>query len=414
MVLKLHKPSEQISGKIYLPGSKSISNRILIIKALSDLSFAIKNLSDSDDTTHLKDAIDNYSVNRVINIGHAGTDMRFLTAFLSLKNNSYELTGSERMQQRPIKDLVDVLKKIGAEIEYKNRDGFPPLIIKGKQLDGGKVEISGSVSSQFITALLLVAPYFKNGLELTIINELVSKPYVNMTIELMKEFGASVDWRDNTISVKAIPYTYSKNEYTVESDWSAASYYYSLVALSPVNTTLTIGGLFKNSLQADSISETLYKSFGVSTEFLNDEIVITKLNKPDANFFEYDFIKCPDIAQTVLCTCIGLNFPFKFNGLQTLKVKETDRIIALKKEVKKLGNDLTISENSIQSANNYSTFSNQGISIATYNDHRMAMSFTPLCLIYDSITIENAEVVSKSYPLFWEHIKQIGINQSQL
>jgi 3-phosphoshikimate 1-carboxyvinyltransferase len=276
------------------------------------------------------------------------------------------------------------------------------------------VQISGSVSSQFITALLLVAPYFKNGLELTILNELVSKPYVNMTIELMKEFGASVIWKDNIISVAPIPYSYAKDEYIVESDWSAASYFYSLVALSPLTAKLELEGLFKNSLQADSICEMLYKSFGVTTEFLNNKIVIIKSNKVDTNFFEYDFIKCPDIAQTIVCTCIGLNLTFKFIGLQTLKVKETDRILALKYEIKKFGFDLSISENSMQSINSHSSYNSHDILIRTYNDHRMAMSFAPLCILYHTISIENAEVVSKSYPLFWKHLKQIGIQTTQL
>lgn len=414
MRLKLHSPAQVISGKVILPGSKSISNRILIIKSLSKLSFSIKNISDSDDTKYLKKALDNFSTVKVIDVGHAGTDLRFLTAFLSLKNDNYEITGSERLKQRPIKDLVDVLRKLGAEIDYKNVEGFPPLIIKGKQLNGGKVEISGSVSSQFITALLLVAPYFKNGLELTILNELVSKPYVNMTIELMKEFGASVSWKDKIISVAPIPYSYGKDEYIIESDWSAASYFYSLVALTPLTTKLELEGLFKNSLQADSICEMLYKSFGVKTDFLNNKIVITKSNKSDTNFLEYDFSNCPDIAQTSVCTCIGLNLSFKFTGLQTLKVKETDRIVALKNEIKKIGFDLTISENSIQSVNNNSRYKPNDILISTYNDHRMAMSFAPLCLLFDTISIENAEVVSKSYPLFWKHLKQIGVETKQL
>jgi 3-phosphoshikimate 1-carboxyvinyltransferase len=414
MLLKLYTPAQLISGKVILPGSKSISNRILIIKALAGLSFSIKNISDSDDTKYLNKALDNYLTKKVIDVGHAGTDLRFLTAFLSIKNDKCELTGSERLKQRPIKELVDVLRKLGAEIDYKNIEGFPPLIIKGKQLNGGKVQISGSVSSQFITALLLVAPYFKNGLELTILNELVSEPYVNMTIELMKQFGASVGWKDNIISVAPIPYSYAKDEYIVESDWSAASYFYSLVALSPLTAKLELEGVFKNSLQADSICETLYKSFGVTTEFLNNKIVIIKSNKVDTNFFEYDFIKCPDIAQTIVCACIGLNLTFKFTGLQTLKVKETDRLIALKSEIKKIGFDLIISENSIQSVNNNSSYTSNDILISTYNDHRMAMSFAPLCILYHTISIENAEVVSKSYPLFWKHLKQIGIQTTQL
>lgn len=413
MNLKLHKPINSVSGTINLPGSKSISNRILIIKALSGLDFLIQNLSDSDDTKHLKEAIENYSTYSIINVGHAGTDMRFLTAFLSIKNGDYELTGSERLQQRPIKDLVDVLKTLGADIYYKNNEGFPPLQINGKQLQGGAVEISGKISSQFITALLLVAPYFTKGLELTIKDELVSKPYVHMTIELMKEFGASVIWKDNKIIVEPIPYTYHKKEFIVEGDWSAASYYYSVVALSKIGTQLSIQGLFENSLQADDVCSNIYKNFGVKTTFNDNEIVISKNSKANTSLLELDFIECPDITQTIVCSCIGLNFPFKFTGLQTLKVKETDRITALQNELQKIGCAIEITDTSIQwTATKSEAIDN--LSVATYNDHRMAMSFAPLCLLVDNVIVENAEVVSKSYPMFWEHLKSIGINQTQL
>lgn len=413
MNLKLHKPINSVSGTINLPGSKSISNRILIIKALSGLDFLIQNLSDSDDTKHLKEAIGNYSTHSIINVGHAGTDMRFLTAFLSIKNGDYELTGSERLQQRPIKDLVDVLKTLGADIYYKNSKGFPPLQINGKQLQGGAVEISGKISSQFITALLLVAPYFTKGLELTIKDELVSKPYVHMTIELMKEFGASVIWKDNKIIVEPLPYTYHKKEFIVESDWSAASYYYSMVALSKIGTQLSIKGLFENSLQADDVCSNIYKNFGVKTTFNDNEIVISKNSKANTSLLELDFIECPDITQTIVCSCIGLNVPFKFTGLQTLKVKETDRITALQNELQKIGCAIEITDTSIQwTATKSEAIDN--LSVATYNDHRMAMSFAPLCLLVDNVIVENAEVVSKSYPMFWEHLKSIGINQTQL
>lgn len=413
MNLKLHKPINSVSGTINLPGSKSISNRILIIKALSGLDFLIQNLSDSDDTKHLKEAIGNYSTYSIINVGHAGTDMRFLTAFLSIKNGDYELTGSERLQQRPIKDLVDVLKTLGADIYYKNSKGFPPLQINGKQLQGGAVEISGKISSQFITALLLVAPYFTKGLELTIKDELVSKPYVHMTIELMKEFGASVIWKDNKIIVEPLPYTYHKKEFIVESDWSAASYYYSMVALSKIGTQLSIKGLFENSLQADDVCSNIYKNFGVKTTFNDNEIVISKNSKANTSLLELDFIECPDITQTIVCSCIGLNVPFKFTGLQTLKVKETDRITALQNELQKIGCAIEITDTSIQwTATKSEAIDN--LSVATYNDHRMAMSFAPLCLLVDNVIVENAEVVSKSYPMFWEHLKSIGINQTQL
>jgi 3-phosphoshikimate 1-carboxyvinyltransferase len=403
MNLKLHKASSIKMSTIDLPGSKSISNRILIIKALSGLNFEIKNSSDSDDTKHLNEALESYKNSNLINVGHAGTDMRFLTAFLALKNGNYELTGSERLQQRPVKDLVEVLKTLGADISYKNKEGYP-------QLSGGKVEISGSVSSQFITALLLVAPYFTNGLGLTIIGDLVSKPYVNMTIELMKEFGASVIWQDNKISVQPVPYTYTKKEFLVESDWSAASYYYSIVALSKLNTSLSINGLFQKSLQADSVCTEIYKNFGVTTSYSENEITITKSTTVSKSELEYNFIECPDIAQTVVCTSVGLQIPFTFTGLQTLKVKETDRIVALKNEFAKFGIELVVSDNSIRLLVTKS-LNNSNVSIATYNDHRMAMSFATLSVLLDEVIIEDANVVSKSYPLFWEHLKCIGINQ---
>lgn len=410
MNLKLHKASSINHSTIHLPGSKSISNRILIIKALSGLDFTIRNSSDSDDTKHLNEALQYYTNSNLINVGHAGTDMRFLTAFLSLKNGSYELTGSDRLQQRPVKDLVEVLKTLGADISYKNKEGYPPLLISGKQLSGGKVEISGSVSSQFITALLLVAPYFTNGLELTIIGDLVSKPYVNMTVELMKEFGASVIWKDHEICVQPVPYTYTKKEFLVESDWSAASYYYSIVALSKLNTSLPINGLFQKSLQADSVSAEIYKNFGVTTSYSENEITITKSTTVLKLALEYNFIECPDIAQTVVCTSVGLQIPFTFTGLQTLKVKETDRIVALKNEFAKFGIELVVSDNSIQWLVTKS-LNNSNVSIAAYNDHRMAMSFATLSVLLDEVIIEDANVVSKSYPLFWEHLKSIGINQ---
>lgn len=409
----LHKTQSINSATIDLPGSKSISNRILIMKALSGLNFEIQNISDSDDTKHLQEALNHYKNSKLIDVGHAGTDMRFLTVFLSLKNGSYELTGSERLQQRPVKDLVEVLKILGADITYKNKEGYPPLLINGKQLNGGQVEISGSVSSQFITALLLVAPYFINGLELTITSELVSKPYVNMTIELMKEFGAMVVWEENKISVQPVPYSYSKKEFIVESDWSAASYYYSMVALSEISTSLHINGLFQKSLQADSVCPEIYKNLGVNTSYSNNQITITKSNTISKSILEYNFVECPDIAQTVVCTCVGLRIPFNFIGLQTLKVKETDRIIALKNEFMKLRTELHVTDNSIQ-WNGNNNINNLTASISTYNDHRMAMSFAPLSLLLNELEIEDANVVSKSYPLFWEHLKQIGINQTLL
>lgn len=411
MNLKLHKPTTAIRGKITLPGSKSISNRVLMIKALSGLSFSINNLSDSDDTKHLVHAFEliGNNTSNSIDIGHAGTDMRFLTAFLSTQNKSLELTGSERMQQRPIKELVDTLKNLGADISYKNNEGYPPLLIKGKKIAGGKTTINGNVSSQFISALLLVAPYFEKGLELTIEKNLVSRPYIDMTIAMMRELGASVEWNQNIITVKSVPYTYHKTEYLVESDWSAASYFYSLVAMSGINTELSIQGLFQKSLQADSSCDEIYRSFGVETQYLENEIKITKTKLLIEENFKYDFLNCPDIAQTVVCSCVGLKTSFQLTGLQTLKVKETDRILALKNEVSKFGCDLDVTLSAISYDRNKTQTPDSKFYIATYNDHRMAMAFAPLCMVFENVIIEESEVVSKSYPQFWNDLKKIGI-----
>ncbi len=408
----LRKPEKIRNSKINLPGSKSLSNRVLMIKALSGLKFSIKNISDSDDTQHLLEALSaiEHATSPTIDIGHAGTDMRFLTAFLALRSGTYELTGSERMQQRPIKELVDVLKKLGADISYKHKEGYPPLFISGKSLKGGSTAIKGNVSSQFISALLLVSPYFETGLELIIENDMVSKPYIDMTIETMREFGAEVLVNNHKITVSPKPYTYDKAEYLIESDWSAASYFYSLLALSPVNAQFTLSGLFKNSLQADAVCSSIYTSFGIETKFETTEIHISKKTISSLSKFEHDFINCPDIAQTLACTCAGLNIPFYLTGLQTLKVKETDRILALKNELQQFGVNLQVTNETI-------SYEPKGIlpvglstlEIATYKDHRMAMSFAPLCLVVDTMTIKNAEVVSKSYPEFWEDLKQTGM-----
>lgn len=411
MNLKLHKPKSPLRGTINLPGSKSISNRVLMIKALSGLSFDINNLSDSDDTQHLVNAFELIQDNSssIIDIGHAGTDMRFLTAFLAIQNKSVELTGSERMQQRPIKELVDTLKNLGADISYNDKEGYPPLLIKGKKIAGGKVTINGDVSSQFISALILVAPYFEKGLELVIEKNIVSKPYIVMTVEMMKTFGAKIEWNQNIITVKPFPYSYSLSEYVVESDWSAASYFFSLIALSPLNASLTIKGLFQKSLQADSVCAEIYKAFNVETVYSENEIKITKTKLVVEDNFTYDFINCPDIAQTVATTCLGLKTTFQLNGLQTLKVKETDRILALKNELTKFATDVEVTLSSISKKSSAVSATDAKYYIATYNDHRMAMAFAPLCLVYENIIIEDAEVVSKSYPQFWNDLKKAGI-----
>ncbi len=411
MNLKLHKPSLPISGVISLPGSKSISNRVLIIKALSGLVLDIKNCSNSDDTNQLINALSeiNNQTSKIIDIGYAGTDMRFLTALLCLQNEEeFELTGSEKMQQRPIKELVDALQALGADITYKKNEGYPPLIIKGKKINGGKVKINGNVSSQFISALLLVAPYFKNGLELVIEKNCVSKPYIEMTVAIMQEFGADVTVNQNTITVKPVVYTYNKSYFFIESDWSAASYYFSLIALSPINTKVYLKSLNKNSLQPDSACVSIYKAFGVDSIIDETGVTITKIKLLIDEPINIDFINCPDIAQTVIGTCVGLKTSFEAKGLDTLTIKETNRILALKNELIKFGCDASITLNTITYQFTKTETQDATIYIATYNDHRMAMAFAPLSLIYDNVIIEDAEVVSKSYPQFWNDLKKTG------
>ncbi len=410
MTIGLHKPLSAVHGEISLPGSKSISNRVLMIKALSGSSFDLENLSDSDDTRHLLDALRaiKSGASTVIDIGHAGTDMRFLTAYLATREGaSYELTGSERMQQRPIAELVNVLKSLGADISYKHQEGFPPLLIRGRKLEGGSTAIRGDISSQFISALLLIAPYFEKGLDLELTGHIVSKPYIAMTTETMKHFSAQVAETGNRIEVKPQPYRGREDAYRVESDWSAASYFYSIVALSPTGTSLSLHGLFENSLQADAACAGIYERFGVETTFGKQALAISKTKEPSPGIMEYDFTDCPDIAQTLACTCAALQVRFHFTGLQTLKVKETDRIMALQQELKKFGLHLEATTHSLSFDGN-SVLSREPVQIATYNDHRMAMSFSPLALWHDHLSIEQAGVVSKSYPRFWDDLRNIG------
>lgn len=413
MMLTLHKPQSIHNTVIQLPGSKSISNRILLIKAISGLDFNINNGSSSDDTQYLVNALNliKTSTSGVIDVGHAGTDLRFLTAFLASHEGSYELTGSSRLRERPIAELVTALNELGADIRYKEKQGYPPLLINGHKLQGGSITIRSDVSSQFITALLLIAPYFEKGLQITLEGKPVSEPYINMTIELMKRFGIVIKRETERITVNPGRYQYHENIFFVESDWSAASYFYSLIALSPVATKLTLKGLNEPSLQADSVCSSIYKAFGVDTFFQENGIVISKTQLPVQQVFKYNFLSCPDIAQTVAVTCIGLNVSFEFNGLKTLKIKETDRIEAMKTEAAKCGVQLTTSEEEMSFISLTGKLL-QPAHIDTYNDHRMAMSFSALCLCLNELTINNHDVVSKSYPGFWDDLKQTGFTQT--
>ncbi len=391
-------------AKILLPASKSISNRALILNALSGNKYPVHNLSDCDDTKVMQAAFS--SGENDINIGAAGTSMRFLTAYLAQKEGIWTITGSERMKNRPISILVDALRELGADIEYLEKEGYPPLKIRGKSLQGGKISLKGSVSSQYISALMMVAPLLSEGLTLTLTGDIISKPYIRMTSQMMNDFGVKVDWNEETIGIK--PQTYKPCEYTVESDWSAASYWYEILSLSEYNSEIELFGLFKNSFQGDSKVAQLFENLGVFTEFTDRGVKLINRGFENLKEFKYDFINEPDLAQTFVVTCALKNIPFRFSGLQSLKIKETDRISALQKEMKKLGYIIHDYNDSEQVWSGERCEPEVNPVIDTYEDHRMAMSFAPAAIILGKININDPLVVSKSYPGFWEDLKSAG------
>jgi len=406
---KLNAPKTLTNTTINTRGSKSISNRMLMIREVLKIEIELQNISNSEDTQLLLNALKlvHDSNSEIIDVHHAGTDMRFLTALLSVTDGKRVITGSERMKQRPIGELVNALKTLGAEITYLEKENYPPLQITGKIIEGGELEIESSVSSQFISALLLVAPKFKNGLTLKLKGETVSMPYIEMTIRLLKRFGVDIEINNKIITVKPLQISLkAKENFLVESDWSSVSYWYSLVSLSD-NLEIKLENLFENSLQADSVLPSIYKELGVETTFQNNKVILRK-TEVKSKEVKYDFTNCPDIAQTVAITCLGHKIKADFSGLKTLKVKETDRIVALKNEIEKFGVQCNTTENSLSFNASKVDFNNE-ISISTYNDHRMAMSFAPLCLKTKSIIIENEEVVNKSYPEFWKDLSKTGI-----
>ena len=386
--------------KIIISGSKSESNRLLILQRFfNDLK--LENLSDSDDTKHLQKALSSNS--KIIDIGHAGTAMRFLTAFFSVKEGSeIILTGSERMQNRPVKILVEALQSLGADIEYLEKPGFPPLKIKGKNITGKKVKIQGSVSSQYISALLLIAPSLQNGLEIELLGKITSVPYIKMTLALLREVGVSYSWNENIIKIEPVK-SIKPQTVVVESDWSSASYFYSLIALGEAGVTISLSSYKKGSLQGDSVLIDIYKHFGVATKFDKDKIILTKKNI-DPKPLSLNLIDYPDLAQTIAVTCFGLRIACDLTGLHTLKIKETDRLVALKTELEKLGAQVEITDKSLHLKQ--SDHINKNIAIDTYNDHRMAMAFAPLALKVP-ITINNAEVVTKSFTSFWDVFESV-------
>ena len=380
MNYKVNHITKIVDCEIDLPASKSISNRLLIIQALSKDRLTIENLSNSDDTKSLKEAL--YSKENTIDIGHAGTSFRFLTSYLSIQNEKkFILTGSDRMKERPIKELVKVLRKIGGRIDYMENEDFPPLIINGTKLEGGKAKIDGGVSSQFITSILLIAPTLKNGIELKINGDLVSKPYVIMTLKLMDEFGIESSWENNII--KIAPQHYIAKNYKVEADWSATSFWFEIAALSK-SCNIKMNGLQQDSIQGDKKSIEIFNNFGITSKFENGKLILTK-NQAISTCKTYDLIENPDLYQPLRCTLFSKNMTANFSGIHTLKDKETDRILSVETELRKI--------NSIKT-------------IDTYKDHRMAMSFAPLCLKFGELQINDVEVVNKSYPNFWKDLKK--------
>lgn len=413
----LLKHSNQLlasSFQLQITGSKSETNRLLLLQALYP-NLTLENTSNSDDSEVMIKALQNFhlptSISQLINVHHAGTAMRFLTAYFAIQENrEVILTGSSRMKERPIKILVDALRKLGAEISYEENEGFPPIKIKGKKLLQNEVSLPANVSSQYISALLLIAPKLENGLELTLEGDITSIPYIKMTLALLNEIGVKTSFADNKIVVKPQTINYKPQIISVESDWSSASYFYSIIALSKIGTEITLSSYKKNSLQGDSALVEIYKNFGVETVFNNNQsITISKINVHNSFPFGegWDGANSPDIAQTIAVTCFGLGMDCHLSGLHTLKIKETDRLEALKTELSKLGATISVTNDSLTLVSGSPPL--EGLGVATYQDHRMAMAFAPLALKIP-IIIEEAEVVSKSYPTFWDDLKKIGFS----
>lgn len=398
------------SATVKITGSKSETNRLLLLQALYP-SIIISNISESDDSHAMQQAL--ASTETVVDIHHAGTAMRFLTAYFAQSaGRNVLLTGSQRMQERPIGVLVDALRSLGADIEYAGNEGYPPLKINGKKLAGGKTSIQANVSSQYITALLLIAGRLENGLELELLGELTSIPYIKMTLGLLDEIGVKNAFEGNVITVNPTTNNQQPTTITVESDWSSASYFYSIVALSPIGTSITLSSYKENSLQGDSALADLYKDFGVSTTFSGTTVTL-KRDGQQKTTINHELNNTPDIAQTIAVTCFGLGIGCHLTGLHTLKIKETDRLEALKAELSKFGADITVTNDSL-TLQPHSLFTNAKTiahepSVATYNDHRMAMAFAPLAL-KTPFFVQDAGVVSKSFPTFWEDMTALGFN----
>lgn len=405
MKLHLSSPTKNlIKAIIKITGSKSESNRILLLQALYP-NVKIENTSNSDDAQVMQKGLK--QSNGEIDIHHAGTAMRFLTAyFATQEGKEVVLTGSQRMTERPIGVLVDALRSLGADISYVKNDGFPPLKIKGKKITKQRVSLPADISSQYISALLLNASSLENGLEIELIGKITSVPYIKMTLALLSQLHIENSFEGNTIIILPKKEVAS-NTLVVESDWSSASYFYSICALADIGSEITLSAYKENSLQGDSVLAIIYKSFGVETIFEDHNVILKKTAKHQTGIIEVDLANAPDIAQTIAVSAFGLRMPCHLTGLHTLKIKETDRLEALKTELSKLGANISVTDKTLTLSTSKDIIDN--ISIDTYNDHRMAMAFAPLAL-KTSILINDAEVVSKSYPDFWDDMKSVGLN----
>lgn len=401
-------PPTALQGTVVLPTSKSISNRVLIINALAESDMSIEGVSDCDDTRVMLNVLQ--SNDTAFDVGAAGTSMRFLTAFLSKIVGKWEITGSERMKNRPIKLLVDALNELGAKIEYIEKEGYPPLRIYGSALQGGRIEMQGNVSSQYISALLMLAPTMQQGLRLVLQGDIISVPYIQMTIKIMEQFGIQSYWKGNEIYIPNQAYT--PVPFVVEGDWSAASYWYEMLALAPQGE-VELKGLYKDSVQGDAAIATIFEHIGVKTKFTKQGVILSK-KAPKKGKLVYNFVNQPDLAQTCVVCCCLLGIPFYFSGLQSLKIKETDRIYALVTELKKLGYVVHQKDNSILEFNNERCDVATEQSIDTYDDHRMAMAFAPACIKVGEISINEPHVVTKSYPNFWVDLQSLGFTLHQM
>ncbi len=408
---RLSKRNKKLVGTITLPASKSISNRALIIQSMCGSPVRLDNIASSADTLTVNSILERdateYWENIEYNVGAAGTAMRFLTAYFASIPGTRVLTGSSRMKQRPVKPLVDALIQLGADICYLEQDGYPPLKIAGKLLEGSEVGVDGTLSSQYITALMLISPRLVNGLVIHLKGKITSASYINLTLKMMKEFGVTGDWKDNTISVSNQSYKLDEKQvYKIEADWSSASYWYAMAALSD-EVDLKLMGLKSESIQGDKIVKELFALLGVKTELIEGGVHLSK-EIPVIKSFAYDFSDCPDLAQTIAVTAVGMRMPILMNGLQTLKIKETDRIAALITEFGKLGVSAIETFPNTLEIREYPLFTHSSPRFSTYDDHRMALSFAPLSLVYRQIEIENPEVVQKSYPGFWDDLSSLG------